>query len=195
MKHLIVGLGNVGWEYAGTRHNVGFRVLDALTAGASSPVIFHDGRFGATAEMRVKNQELLLLKPSTYMNLSGNAVRYWMQEANIPLERVLVVVDDLALPVGSLRMKPGGSAGGHNGLRHIAQTLGTEQYARLRMGIASNFGQGHQVDYVLGHFGEEEEKLIDEASLQACEMIKAYALSGIQFAMNHFNKRGSGKQE
>ena len=193
MKHLIVGLGNIGIEYVGTRHNVGFRVLDALASGASSSVVFRDGRFGATAEMRVKNQELLLLKPNTYMNLSGNAVRYWMQEANIPLERVLVVVDDLALPVGAMRMKPGGSAGGHNGLKHIAQMLGTEQYARLRMGIASNFGQGHQIDYVLGHFDPEEEKIIDETALQACEMIKAYALSGIQFAMNHFNKRGEGK--
>lgn len=190
MKHLIVGLGNIGNEYDGTRHNIGFRVLDAL-AGASNAV-FRDARYGAIANIRVKNQELLLLKPNTYMNLSGNAVRYWLQQENIPVDRLLVVCDDLALPFGSLRMKPSGSAGGHNGLKNIAQMIGTEGYARLRFGIASDFSRGQQVDYVLGQFAPEELEHITESVDTAVEAIKAYALSGIQFAMNHYNRRGIG---
>ena len=187
---MIVGLGNIGAEYEGTRHNIGFRVVDALAETASAT--FRDARYGATANVRVKNQELLLLKPNTYMNLSGNAVRYWMQQENIPVERLLVVCDDLALPFGTLRIKPGGSAGGHNGLRNIAQTIGTEAYARLRFGIASNFAHGQQVDYVLGRFTPQELSHIGQCIDTAVEAIRAYALSGIQFAMNHYNKRGIG---
>lgn len=187
MTFLIVGLGNIGAEYAHTRHNIGFRVLDALAK--ASNIFFEDRRYGAVAEMRLKNQRLVLLKPSTYMNLSGNAVRYWMKEKNIPLENVLVVVDDLALPFGALRLKPSGSEAGHNGLRHITQVLGTQQYARLRFGIGNDFPRGGQVDYVLGEFSDEDLKTMDARLDMACEAIKAYALSGIQFAMNHYNNK------
>ena len=170
MKYLIVGLGNIGSEYAGTRHNIGFRVLDALAK--ASNLVFEDKRYGAVASLSVKGQQLVLLKPSTYMNLSGNAVRYWMNKENIPLERLLVVVDDLSLPFGALRMKPSGSDGGHNGLKHIASVLGTQAYARLRFGIGNDFPRGGQIDYVLGHFSEEDLKTMDERVELACEMIK-----------------------
>lgn len=187
MNFLIVGLGNIGSEYAATRHNIGFRVLDALAK--ASNLVFEDKRYGAVTTLRVKNQTLILLKPSTYMNLSGNAVRYWMKEKNIPLENLLVVVDDLALPFGSLRMKPSGSEAGHNGLRHITSTLGTQQYARLRFGIGNEFPRGGQVDFVLGEFPPEELAQMDERLAAAGEMVKSFALSGIQFTMNHYNKK------
>lgn len=187
MNYLIVGLGNIGDEYAKTRHNIGFRVLDAL-AGASN-VVFEDKRYGFVATMKVKNQTLILLKPSTYMNLSGNAVRYWMNELKIPVERLLVVVDDLSLPFGVLRMKSGGSDAGHNGLKHIASVLGTQKYARLRFGIGNDFPRGGQVDYVLGEFGEEDLKTMDERLNLAGEAVKTYALSGINVAMNQFNNK------
>ena len=185
MTHLIVGLGNIGPEYEGTRHNIGFRVLDTLAK--VSNLVFQDKRYGFVAHMKVKNQELVLLKPSTYMNLSGNAVRYWMQQEKIPIERVLVIVDDLSLPVGTIRMRQGGADGGHNGLKHIAQMLGTQQYNRLKFGIGNDFPRGGQVDFVLGKFSPDDEKIVDEKALLACEAIKAYALSGMQFAMNHYN--------
>ena len=187
MNHLIVGLGNIGPEYAETRHNIGFKVLDAL-AGASN-LVFADKRYGFITELKVKNQTLFLLKPSTYMNLSGNAVRYWMHEKKIELERLLVVVDDLSLPFGALRMKPGGSEAGHNGLRHITQVLGTQQYARLRFGIGNDFPRGGQIDYVLGEFSDADRAIMPERLEVAGEMVKSFALSGIQFTMNHFNKR------
>ena len=187
MKYLIVGLGNIGSEYAGTRHNIGFRVLDALAK--ASNLDFEDKRYGAVASLSVKGQQLVLLKPSTYMNLSGNAVGYWMNKENIPLERLLVVVDDLSLPFGALRMKPGGSDGGHNGLKHIASVLGTQAYARLRFGIGNDFPRGGQIDYVLGHFSEEDLKTMDERVELACEMIKSFCLAGIQITMNQYNKK------
>ena len=187
MKYLIVGLGNIGDEYRNTRHNIGFMVLDALAK--ASNIVFKDGRYGATATLSVKGRQLLLLKPSTYMNLSGNAVRYWMQQEKIPLENVLVVVDDLALPFGQLRLKGKGSDAGHNGLKHIAATLGTQAYARLRFGIGNDFPRGGQVDYVLGNLSPEDEAALPERLDVAAEMIKSFALSGIQFTMNHFNKR------
>lgn len=187
MNHLIVGLGNIGDDYARTRHNIGFRVLDALAK--ASNLVFEDKRYGFVATLKVKNQTLTLLKPSTYMNLSGNAVRYWMNEKKIPIENLLVVVDDLALPFGSLRMKPGGSEAGHNGLRHITSVLGTQQYARLRFGIGNNFPRGGQIDYVLGEFDADELERMDERLSVAGEMVKTFALSGIQFTMNHFNKK------
>ena len=185
MKYLIVGLGNIGDEYDGTRHNIGFRVLDALAKASNTA--FEDRRYGFVGHMRVKNAELVLLKPSTYMNLSGNAVRYWLAQEKIPIENLLVVVDDLSLPVGTIRMKPGGSDGGHNGLRHIAQMLGTQAYNRLKFGIGNDFPRGGQVDFVLGHFSPEDEKIVDEKALVACDAIKAYALSGMQFAMCNYN--------
>lgn len=187
MNFLIVGLGNIGSEYAQTRHNIGFRVLDALAK--ASNLVFEDKRYGAVTTLKVKNQTLTLLKPSTYMNLSGNAVRYWMNEKKIPLENILVVVDDLSLPFGQLRMRPGGSEAGHNGLKHISSVLGTQQYARLRFGIGNDFPRGGQVDFVLGEFTEENLKTMDERLELAGEMVKSFALSGIQFTMNHFNKK------
>lgn len=187
MNFLIVGLGNIGSEYAQTRHNIGFRVLDALAK--ASNLVFEDKRYGAVTTLKVKNQTLTLLKPSTYMNLSGNAVRYWMNEKKIPLENILVVVDDLSLPFGQLRMRPGGSEAGHNGLKHISSVLGTQQYARLRFGIGNDFPRGGQVDFVLGEFTDEDFKTMDERLELAGEMVKSFALSGIQFTMNHFNKK------
>lgn len=187
MNYLIVGLGNIGDEYARTRHNIGFRVLDAL-AGASN-LVFEDKRYGFVTTLKVKNQTLTLLKPSTYMNLSGNAVRYWMKEKNVSIERLLVVVDDLALPFGKIRIKPGGSEAGHNGLRHITSVLGTQAYARLRFGIGNEFPRGSQIDFVLGEFGEEELKTMDERVKVAGEAVKTFCLAGIQIAMNQFNNK------
>lgn len=187
MKYLIVGLGNIGSEYDGTRHNIGFRVLDALAK--ASNLVFEDKRYGFVTSLSLKGQQLILLKPSTYMNLSGNAVRYWMNKENIPVERLLIVVDDLALPFGALRMKPSGSDAGHNGLKHIASVLGTQAYTRLRFGIGNDFPKGGQVDFVLGQFTEEDLKTMDERVELACEMIKSFCLAGINITMNQFNKK------
>ena len=185
MKHLIVGLGNIGPEYEGTRHNIGFRILDALAK--ASNISFQDRRYGFVAHMRVKNQELVLLKPSTYMNLSGNAVRYWMQQERIPLENILILVDDLSLPVGTIRMRQGGSDAGHNGLKHIAQMLETQSYNRLKFGIGNEFPRGGQIDFVLGKFSPEDEKIGVERAVVACDGMKADGLSGMGVAMNHYN--------
>ena len=185
MNYLIAGLGNIGDEYDGTRHNIGFRILDALAK--ASNIVFEDKRYGFIAEMSLKGQHLILLKPSTYMNLSGNAVRYWMNTKKIEPERLLVVNDDLALPFGTLRMKPGGSEGGHNGLRSITSVLGTNQYARLRFGVGNDYPRGGQVDWVLGHFFPDQLEQMDERIGVACEMIKTFCLSGIQNAMNQYN--------
>ena len=187
MNYLIAGLGNIGDEYEGTRHNIGFRILDALAK--ASNITFQDRRYGFISELSVKGQRLFLLKPSTYMNLSGNAVRYWMNEKKIPIERLLIVNDDLALPVGSLRMKPGGSEGGHNGLRHITSVLGTNQYARLRFGVGNEYPKGGQIDFVLGRFSPEEEETIEPRIQLAGEMIVSFCLTGIQNTMNQFNNK------
>ncbi len=187
MNYLIVGLGNIGDEYAETRHNIGFMVVDALAKEAG--IAFEDKRYGFVSTLKVKNQTLTLLKPSTYMNLSGNAVRYWMNEKKIPAERVLVVVDDLSLPFGTLRLKGNGSDGGHNGLKHIASVLGTLQYARLRFGIGNDFPRGGQVDYVLGKFGEDDLRTMNERLKTAGEAVKTFCLAGINVAMNQFNNK------
>lgn len=187
MKYLIVGLGNIGQEYDGTRHNIGFRVLDAFAK--ASNIVFEDKRYGFVGRTSLKGRQLVLLKPSTYMNLSGNAVRYWMQQEKIPLENVLVIVDDLALPFGTLRLRPGGSDAGHNGLKHIAATLGTQNYARLRFGIGNDFPRGGQVDFVLGRFGEEDLQQMDERVALAGDIIRSFCLAGIQITMNQFNKK------
>ena len=187
MKYLVVGLGNIGAEYADTRHNIGFRVLDALAE--ASNISFTTVRYGAMATLRHRGRTVLLLKPSTYMNLSGNAVRYWMQQEKIPLENVLIIVDDLALPFGALRLKPNGSDAGHNGLKHIAATLGTQAYARLRFGIGNDFPRGGQVDFVLGQFGEEDLKTMDERVALAGDIIKSFCLAGITLTMNQYNKK------
>lgn len=187
MKYLIVGLGNIGDEYAGTRHNIGFRVVNALAD--SNGATWQDKRYGMVCHTRVKNAELTLLKPSTYMNLSGNAVRYWMQQEKIPLQNLLVVVDDISLPLGAIRMKQSGSAGGHNGLKHIAQMLGTENYNRLKFGIGNNFPKGAQIDFVLGKFTPEENDVVNSRATVACDAVKAFALSGMQFAMCNYNNK------
>jgi PTH1 family peptidyl-tRNA hydrolase len=187
MKYLIVGLGNIGQEYEDTRHNIGFIILDALAK--ASNVVFTDKRYGFVSELRLKNKTLVLLKPSTYMNLSGNAVRYWLQKENIPIENLLVIVDDLSLPLGSLRLKTKGSDAGHNGLKHIQDTLGTQQYNRLRFGIGNDFSQGMQINYVLGKFSAEEEKQLPERIDKAIEIIKSFCLAGVDTTMNQFNKK------
>jgi len=188
MKQLIVGLGNIGSEYSDTRHNIGFMTLDAL-AKASNIVFDVNKRYGAIAELRLKNQQLVLLKPYTYMNLSGNAVRYWMQKEKIEIEKLLIVVDDLALPFGSLRLKTKGSDAGHNGLKHIQEVLGTVNYNRLRFGIGNDFPQGRQVDFVLDSFTEEERSILPERIDKAIDIIKSFALSGVDITMNLFNNK------
>jgi PTH1 family peptidyl-tRNA hydrolase len=187
MKYLIVGLGNPGPEYAGTRHNIGFQVLDAL-AGASS-LVFTPARYGDHAELRHKGRTFILIKPATFMNLSGKAVRYWMDQENIPAERVLVITDDLALPFGAIRIKPKGGAGGHNGLTSIIALIGTEEFPRLRFGIGSNFAKGHQSEYVLGAWNSDERKTLNERIELACKAVLQFGLLGVESAMNNFNKR------
>lgn len=187
MKYLVVGLGNIGDEYAATRHNIGFRVLDAFAKASNA--VFSTQRYGDVAQVRVKNKILVLLKPSTYMNLSGNAVAYWMQKENIPLENVFVIVDDLSLPVGAIRIRPKGSDAGHNGLKNIALMLKTENYTRLKFGIGNDFPRGMQVEYVLGTFSDEDNKIIEEKIPTAVEAIKAFSLSGLAFAMNHYSNK------
>lgn len=187
MKYLIVGLGNVGSEYLGSRHNVGFRIVNAVAEDGGAT--FGDYRYGAIARMRLKNKELILLKPNTFMNLSGLAVRYWMQKEKIALENLLIVVDDLALPLGTLRLKPQGNHGGHNGLRNISETLATDQYNRLRFGIGDTFSKGRQVNYVLGQFEPEEMEVLPGRIKLAVDMIKSFCLSGVQFAMNNYNNK------
>lgn len=187
MKHLIVGLGNIGDEYRGTRHNIGFTILDAFAE--ASNISFSTERYGDVAHMRLKNKQLTLLKPSTYMNLSGNAVRYWKEKENIDISHILVLVDDIALPFGAIRIKPNGSDAGHNGLKNIAQMLGTPAYPRLRFGIGNDFPRGCQVDYVLGHFTLDQRQQLPARVDVACEAIKAFCLSGIDFAMCNFNNK------
>lgn len=187
MRYLIVGLGNIGDEYENTRHNVGFRNIDAFAQAQGA--VWADKRYGAVAHCRVKNAELTLLKPSTYMNLSGQAVRYWMQQEKIPLENILVIVDDLSLPVGKLRMRGSGSAAGHNGLKNIEQLLGTQNYARIKFGIGNDFPKGGQVDFVLGKFSDEDNKIIDEKVDYVGEMIKSFCLAGLDITMNQYNKK------
>lgn len=187
MKYLIVGLGNIGDEYRNTRHNIGFMILDAFAE--ASNISFTTERYGDVAHMRLKNKQLVLLKPSTYMNLSGNAVRYWQQKENIALENILVIVDDIALPLGAIRIKTRGSDAGHNGLKNIAAELGTQGYCRLRFGVGNDFPRGGQIDYVLGRFPAEEEKHLPERLKVAADSVKAFCLSGIQFAMTNFNNK------
>lgn len=187
MKYLIVGLGNIGAEYRDTRHNIGFKVLDAFAE--ASNIVFSTQRYGDVAQLRVKNKILVLLKPSTYMNLSGEAVRYWMNKENIPLENVLIIVDDIALPFGAIRIKGKGSDGGHNGLKNIAALLGTQNYARIRFGVGNEFVRGAQIDYVLGNFTEEQSRELPDRMKVACDAIKAFCLSGLTFAMNNFSNK------
>ena len=186
-KYLIAGLGNVGDDYAGTRHNAGFMVLDAFAK--ASNISFADCRYGFVAETSLRGRKVFLLKPSTYMNLSGNAVRYWLNKENIDQQRLLVVSDDVALPLGQFRLKANGSNGGHNGLGHIQQLIG-QQYARLRMGIGNNYPQGMQIDYVLGRFSADELSVLQPAIDLGVDIIKSFVLSGIDVTMNQYNKLG-----
>lgn len=187
MKYLIVGLGNIGDEYVGTRHNVGFRTVDAFAQKQGAE--WADKRYGAIARTRVKNAELILLKPSTYMNLSGQAVRYWAQQEKIPVEHLLVIVDDLSLPVGKIRMRGSGSDGGHNGLKNIASCMMTQNYPRIKFGIGNEFPKGTQVDFVLGQFSDEDNRIIDEKLDYVGEMIKSFCLQGLDRTMNQYNKK------
>lgn len=186
-KYLIVGLGNPGAEYDQTRHNTGFMVLDAFANAVG--VTFDDRRYGFVAETSLKGRKLFLLKPTTYMNLSGNAVRYWMNKENIDESHLLVIVDDLSLPLGAFRMKGNGSNGGHNGLGNIQQLIG-QQYARLRMGIGNDFPRGAQVDWVLGRYSDDDMKVLQPSIDTAVEMIKSFVLAGINITMNQYNKLG-----
>ncbi len=187
MKYLIVGLGNIGAEYQGTRHNTGFRIADALAEDLKAT--FSTERYGDVANARIKNKQVVILKPSTYMNLSGNAVRYWMNKENIPGENILVLVDDIALPFGAIRIKGSGSDAGHNGLKNIAQMLGTEAYPRLRFGIGNDFPRGCQIDYVLGQFTLDERQRLPVRVATAVEAIRTYVLAGLQTAMCDFNNK------
>lgn len=187
MKYLIAGLGNIGAEYKNTRHNIGFQILDAL-AGASN-ILFNDKRYGFVGEYKFKARTFILLKPTTYMNLSGRAVSYWLQKEEIPIENMLVLVDDLALPFGTLRLKAKGSAGGHNGLENINQVLGRNDYARLRFGIGDNFHKGFQVDYVLGEWNAEEKKELPGKIDNCIEIIQSFGTIGIERTMNFYNKK------
>jgi PTH1 family peptidyl-tRNA hydrolase len=187
VKYLIAGLGNIGAEYKNTRHNIGFQILDALS-GASN-ISFTDKRYGFVAEYKYKARTFILLKPTTYMNLSGRAVAYWMQKEDIEISNVLVLVDDLALPFGTIRVRAKGGAGGHNGLENINQVLGRNDYARLRFGIGDNFHKGFQVDYVLGDWSREEEKDLP-AKIDFCiEIIQSFGTIGTERTMNFFNKK------
>ena len=185
MKYLIVGLGNIGDEYRGTRHNIGFRILDAFAE--ASNISFSTERYGDVGRGRLKNKQVVLLKPSTYMNLSGNAVRYWKEKEGIDIRNILVLVDDLALPFGAIRLKPRGSDAGHNGLKNIAAMLGTDAYPRLRFGIGSDYPRGRQIDYVLGHFTLDERQALPMRVDVAVDAIKEYVLAGLDRAMNQYN--------
>jgi peptidyl-tRNA hydrolase, PTH1 family len=187
VKYLIAGLGNIGDEYRNTRHNIGFLTLDALAR--ASNVVFQDKRYGAVGEFRYKARTYILLKPSTFMNRSGNAVRYWLKKENIPVENLLVILDDIALPFGTLRLKPHGGDAGHNGLKSINEILGHQNYARLRVGIGHDFNRGQQVDYVLGNWTPEDIKLLEPRFDTAAEIIKSFGAIGIQLTMTRYNNR------
>lgn len=187
MKYLIVGLGNPGEKYEYTRHNIGFEVLDAFAKDRETS--FEVTKLGELATAKWKGRTLLLLKPSTFMNLSGKAVNYYLQKEKIPIERMLIITDDIALPFGKLRMKGKGSDGGHNGLKHIQETLGTQKYARLRFGVGNDFHKGQQVDYVLGKWSDEEANKLKERLQMAQEFIKGFATIGLQKTMSNWNNK------
>lgn len=185
MKFLIVGLGNIGAEYAQTRHNIGFDVLDLLVAKHGGS--FRSERYADVAEIKVKGKILICIKPNTYMNLSGNAVRYWLEKEKISIENLLVIVDELALPLSRLRLRASGSSGGHNGLKHIEEVLGTTQYARLRFGIGNQYPKGKQVDFVLGKWTSEEAPLVQKKVELSAEAVEQFVLMGSSRAMNLVN--------
>ncbi len=188
MKYLVAGLGNIGDEYINTRHNIGFKILDAWAH--ASNISFKDKRYGFVTTAKHRGRSYVLLKPSTYMNLSGNAVNYWLKKENIPPGNLIVVVDDIALPLGSIRLRPKGGDGGHNGLEHINRILGSGNYARLRFGIGDNFRKGQQVDHVLGKWTDQESALISDRIDLAIEMLKSFGFIGLELTMTKYNKSG-----
>ena len=187
MKYLVAGLGNPGDEYQNTRHNIGFKILDAL-ADASN-IVFSDRRYGWITEYKFKARTFILLKPSTFMNLSGLAVNYWLKKEKIPVENLLVVVDDISLPLGTLRLRAKGSDAGHNGLKNITQVLGTQEYARLRFGIGDDFRHGQQINYVLGEWIKEEKVELPALIDDSIEIIQSFGTIGISRTMTSYNKR------
>lgn len=192
MKFLIVGLGNPGREYVHTRHNIGFDVLDYLAAEADTS--FSPDRYADTARIKIRGKQVILIKPTTFMNLSGKAVHYWLQQERVPLENLLVIADDIALPEGTLRIRLKGSDGGHNGLADIGEVLATFQYARLRFGVGSNFPKGRQADYVLSRWPEEQEALVQEKIKMAADAVKSFVSIGPVFTMNLFNRQEPSKE-
>jgi PTH1 family peptidyl-tRNA hydrolase len=186
-KFLIVGLGNIGDEYADTRHNIGFKIVDRLAEEGG--VKFSSGRYADVAELKHKGKSLILIKPTTYMNLSGKAVNYWLQHEKIPIENMMVLVDELALPFGKIRIGPKGSDGGHNGLKSIQEALNTTEYPRMRFGISGQFNKGAQVNYVLGTWSEEELKTLNDRIKIATDAIKAFSFIGLQRCMNEYNNK------
>ncbi|MFH0866556.1 MAG: aminoacyl-tRNA hydrolase [Bacteroidota bacterium] len=187
MKYLIAGLGNIGPEYTSTRHNIGFMVLDALVK--KTDIAFESKRYADKTEFRFKGRTFILIKPTTYMNLSGKAIAYWLKKENIPDENLLVIADDIALPLGALRMRKKGGAGGHNGLQDIIDHLGTENFSRLRIGSGNEFPVGHQIKYVLGEWLDEEKKILEEKIQKVVEAIKNFGTIGIDLTMNSCNKK------
>ncbi|MFD1314809.1 aminoacyl-tRNA hydrolase [Namhaeicola litoreus] len=186
-KFLIIGLGNIGSEYQNTRHNIGFKALDDLAS--KNDLNFETKKLGDLTELKIKGRTFILLKPNTYMNLSGKAIKYWMEKENIPIENILVITDDLNLPFGSIRIKTKGSAGGHNGLQNIQDVLETTNYNRLRFGIGDEFHKGSQVNYVLGQWTEDENKLLPERIEKIQEAIRSFGLAGINTTMNEYNNK------
>ena len=184
-KFLIIGLGNIGAEYANTRHNIGFNVLEALASASNT--CFEPNRYADTAQIKIKGRSVTLVKPSTYMNLSGKAVNYYMQQEKVAVENTLIITDDLALPYGTLRMRTKGSDGGHNGLKHIIQTLNSTQFPRIRFGVGSEFSKGKQVDYVLGQWSEEELLKLSERIETVIKMIHTFVSVGAPKTMTEFN--------
>lgn len=184
-KYLIVGLGNIGAEYIHTRHNIGFKILDFFAAKENTT--FQTAKLGEVAQYKLKGNLLILLKPNTYMNLSGKAVRYWLEKENIPKENLLILTDDLNLPFGTIRIKAKGSDGGHNGLKNIQLLLNSTEYPRFRFGISDEFKKGQQINYVLGEWNDDEKQKLTERLEVACEIIKSFALTGLKDTMNNFN--------
>ncbi len=184
-KYLIVGLGNIGTDYENTRHNIGFKVLDKLATKEN--VIFENQKLGAVCEFRFKGRTFILLKPSTYMNLSGKSVKYWMTKEKISLENTLIICDDLNISFGTFRLKSKGSAGGHNGLKSINEMLQTQNYPRFRFGVGAEFSKGRQVDYVLGEWNTEEKEKLQERLDTSCELIKSFGTAGVANTMSEFN--------
>lgn len=188
MKYLVAGLGNIGDEYKNTRHNIGFNILDAWAH--ASNISFKDKRYGSVATAKHRGRSYILLKPSTFMNLSGNAVNYWLKKEKIPIQNLIVVVDDIALPLGSIRIRPKGGDGGHNGLEHINRILGTSAYSRMRFGIGDHFSPGQQVNHVLGKWNDKELKSLQPRFDLAIEMLQSFGFIGLELTMTKYNKSG-----